>query len=118
MSNPGKWDQSAGGHVDEGEKYEDAAQREVREELGAPELKLQKVLKMFTEDTDELMKIKRRFSVLYVASYDGEIKPNHEEVSEVKWIRLKELESWMEKTPGDFTQGFVTFFKEFRMIQE
>jgi len=31
---PGKWDSSVGGHVDPGESYEQAAQRELAEELG------------------------------------------------------------------------------------
>lgn len=31
---PNTWDQSAGGHVDEGETYEEAALRELQEELG------------------------------------------------------------------------------------
>jgi isopentenyldiphosphate isomerase len=31
---PGKWDTSVGGHVDSGESYEQAAYREMREELG------------------------------------------------------------------------------------
>jgi len=31
---PGKWDTSVGGHVDPGENYEQAAQRELLEELG------------------------------------------------------------------------------------
>ena len=32
---PGRWDSSVGGHVDPGESYEDAAERELAEELGA-----------------------------------------------------------------------------------
>jgi isopentenyldiphosphate isomerase len=31
---PGKWDSSVGGHVDPGESYEQAAERELAEELG------------------------------------------------------------------------------------
>jgi 16S rRNA (adenine1518-N6/adenine1519-N6)-dimethyltransferase len=33
-THPGKWDSSASGHVDAGESYKEAAQRELREELG------------------------------------------------------------------------------------
>jgi isopentenyldiphosphate isomerase len=37
---PGKWDTSVGGHVDPGETYEQAAERELHEELG---VKLQEI---------------------------------------------------------------------------
>lgn len=33
---PGKWDSSAAGHLDAGESYEEAAVRELKEELGCP----------------------------------------------------------------------------------
>lgn len=37
---PGKWDTSVGGHLDPGENYEEAARREMFEELGIADLPL------------------------------------------------------------------------------
>ncbi|MDO8574308.1 MAG: NUDIX domain-containing protein, partial [bacterium] len=39
----GKWDQSAGGRVDEGENYNEAARRELKEELGITSVPLREV---------------------------------------------------------------------------
>lgn len=40
---PGKWDSSAAGHLDAGESYEEAAVRELKEELGVSGCGLQKI---------------------------------------------------------------------------
>src|SRR3954468_22149160 len=49
QDNSGKWDQSAGGHVDEGEDYRVAAKRETQEELGITVNDLQQVGKFYVE---------------------------------------------------------------------
>jgi isopentenyldiphosphate isomerase len=45
--------------------------------------------------------------MLYVARFEGELTQDNDEVSEIKWISLKDLEKWMADTPDDFTQGFL-----------
>ncbi|MEP6822650.1 MAG: 16S rRNA (adenine(1518)-N(6)/adenine(1519)-N(6))-dimethyltransferase RsmA, partial [Chthoniobacterales bacterium] len=42
---PGVWDSSAAGHVDAGEEYDDAAERDLKEELGV-QSRLERVLKL------------------------------------------------------------------------
>ena len=109
---PGRWDQSAAGHVDEGEEYRTAAERELAEEVGITGVSLEEVGKTQNIDTDEPDKIKKRFSTLYVGRYDGDIAFSPEEVSEVRWIRPSTLLEWMQKSPDEFTEGFVVNFKE------
>ena len=65
----------------------------------------------FTDEKDQPGKIVKRFNMLYTATYDGEVKPSPEEVSEVRWIDPKELSKWMEERPNDFTEGFIENFK-------
>lgn len=103
---PGKWDQSVGGHVDEGENYLQAAYRELQEELSIKNISLQEVSKFYTEETDG-GDIKKRFNTLYSVEYEGRVEPNKTEVAEIKWVKVEELEDWMEKRPEDFTQGFI-----------
>jgi isopentenyldiphosphate isomerase len=112
---PNRWDQSAAGHVDEREDYAAAAKRELREEVGVNDMPLKETLKFYSEDTDE-PRIKKRFNVLYVGTYDGEIKIDKHEVSEARWIQPDELSKWMQQRPSDFTQGFIKCFEMFRKM--
>jgi isopentenyl-diphosphate delta-isomerase type 1 len=111
LSLPGRWDQSSAGHVDAGEDYCTAAERELVEEVGATNVTLTELGKIYSDEADEPEKIKKRFSTIFTGHYDGEITPNPEEVSEVRWIAPQELLEWMNKKPDEFTQGFVNSFK-------
>ncbi len=111
---PGKWDQSAAGHVDEGEDYLTAAKRELEEEVGVKNIELTEKGKFFTNEKDQPGKIVKRFNMLYIGEYDGEVKPNAEEVSQIRWISNEELSAWMEKHPQDFTEGFIMSFRNLR----
>ena len=109
VPSPEKWDQSVGGHVDEGESYLEAAVRELNEEMGIKGIPLQEITKFYTENINGT-KTMKRFSTLYLGNYDGEINPNPEETSEVRWIALDELATWMKEKPEDFAHGFITAF--------
>jgi len=115
LSSPGKWDASSAGHVDEGEEYIEAATREMQEEIGVQNILLKKLKKIRTEEGLETG-IQKRFCMLYTASYNGEIKFNREEVSEVMWIQPKDLETWMARQSKDFAKGFLVSFKEFSRL--
>jgi isopentenyldiphosphate isomerase len=106
----GKWDQSAAGHVDEGEDYVTAAAREANEEIGLKDVPLTEIGKFYTEEVDE-NKVKKRFNMLYVATYDGDLVKDNDEVSEIKWIKPSELTAWMDERPDDFTEGFIQTHK-------
>ena len=114
---PGRWDQSAAGHVDEGETYLEAAARELFEEVGVSGVELKEIIRVATDETDESGKIKKRFSMLYTTTYNGEIKFNRGEVSEVKWIHPDDLNRLMDEHPDDFTQGFMFNFKKYYEIR-
>jgi len=104
---PGKWDQSAAGHVDEGEDYLEAAKRELMEEVGIGGVELVEVGKFYQDEIDEDGKVKKRFNMLYEAMYDGEVNFDENEVSEIKWIQMDELKQWISEKPKELTQGFI-----------
>jgi len=62
---PNTWDQSVGGHVDEGESYDKAAKRELSEELGIEKIPLKKITKFYIEQEFN-GKLLKEFSTLRV----------------------------------------------------
>ncbi len=112
--NPGKWDQSAGGHVDEGEDYQTAAIREVQEELGVTLVDLKMVGKIYIERpaNDDFL---RRFQTIYVAQYDGPLHPDKKEVAKVQWFSPNKIREWYDAKPQDFTKNF---HKSFLLVEQ
>lgn len=108
---PGRWNESAAGHVDEGEEYLQAAIRETEEELGIKNAVVEEVSRFKSEETDEPDKKKNRYTMVYVLHYDGDINPSADEVAETKWLDPKELSEWIERSPDDFTEGFILGFQ-------
>jgi 16S rRNA (adenine1518-N6/adenine1519-N6)-dimethyltransferase len=115
---PGRWDQSAAGHVDEGEDYLTAAARETREEVGIERVDLTEVGKYYSEELDDGL-LKKRYTTLFTGVFDGERLEGDGEVSDVMWIPPLALKSWMNDKPEDFTQGFIQCYDYFeRKLQE
>lgn len=111
-SMPSYWDQSVGGHVDEGETYDDAAQRELKEELGIEHIVLNRIEKYFEGTRGGT------FTMLYVGEYNDVVHPNPGEVSAVEWFSIRELQKEMEARPSDFTPGCRSSFDRYlRHIQ-
>jgi len=102
-SNPGKWNESVAGHVDEGETYLQAAEREMEEEIGVRGVELKELKKIYTEEAGENKR--KRFTMLYSGTYDGEIRPDFDEVAQVRWVSPEVLRKEIEEHPERFTEG-------------
>lgn len=108
---PNRWNESAAGHVDEGEEYQDAAEREFTEELGIAGIQVVEVGRFKSEETDEPDKKKNRFTAVYIARHDGAVQPSPREVAATKWLSAKDAYEWMKRSPDDFTEGCILGFE-------
>lgn len=84
-SHPGYWDISMGGHVDAGEEYEEAARREIREELGI-DAPLQEVARREAAPDSGW-----EFVRLYEVHFDGDVNFNRNEIDEIAWVSLDDF---------------------------
>lgn len=106
---PNLLDLAACGHVDLGESYEEAAKRELKEELGI-QCNVAFLNKIFNEFTENNKKIKF-FTGIYLGVCDDEAKLS-EETALFKKMSLSELRKAVYHNPELFTPGFVKDFKE------
>lgn len=113
-SYPGRWTDAATGHVDEGETPESAASRELAEELGISS-PIKFLGKFRVTDTDPTCKIMDAFHYVYAGKFDeaGDLHPDPEEVSEVRWYDPDELDHDITKTPDHFTPGLVEVWRRY-----
>jgi isopentenyldiphosphate isomerase len=106
-SHPLKLDSSAAGHVDPGESYEEAAVRELREELGITG-KVERVLRLRASPETDYEHV-----TLFCVVTESEPSPNSEEIVWGGFMTRDRLSSLMEQTPEDFVPAFILLWKQF-----
>jgi 16S rRNA (adenine1518-N6/adenine1519-N6)-dimethyltransferase len=100
---PLAWDSSAAGHLDSGETYDEAAIREIREELGVELASTELVFKIPAgPGTDN------EFVELHMAHHDGQVRTPPEEVRTGQWFSPALVTEWIAARPQDFARGFRT----------
>jgi isopentenyldiphosphate isomerase len=118
---PNVWDISVAGHIAAGEKEIVSAMREVEEEIGLKikesELQLLNIRNVqFTTNTT----INNEIIYLYLLKFDGNIKQlkiQEEELQEIKFFKLKELEKQLKETPEKFTPYGDYFYEIINRIR-
>ena len=97
---PGRWDLGAGGVVGVGEPYDEAARRELAEELGIDAEPV--LLGPYAYEDDDVRSVGR----VYRAVHDGEVSFRDGEVVEACWVTRDELslrlrrDSWVADAPA------------------
>ena len=98
-NNPGVWDSSCSGHVDAGETYVVAAERELMEEIGL--LVEQPLAPLFKLDACEDTGME--FCWVYRTQSEGPFDLNPEEIDEGRWFSAQELTEQLEANPEAYS---------------
>lgn len=99
------WDSSAAGHVDAGEEYDQAALRELKEELGL-ETALTPLIRLPASDQTG-----QEFIWLYTGVWDGPITFDPVEIEAGEYFPTEIVTAWIDARPSDFAPGFVECWK-------
>lgn len=102
---PGYWTVSVSGHVTFGQTYDEAAKREMEEEIGLV-LDLKPLQKIYIEE-------EREFAFIYKAHLKDEemtkISFDQDEISEVRWVAVKKLTEFIKE--NDLTPSALKVLK-------
>ena len=101
------WDSSAAGHVNAGEGYDEAAERELLEELGIA-VRLEKMAKLPPSDNTG-----QEFIWLFYGKHDGPFQLDRGEIEAGAFFPPDIVTGWLKARPADFAPGFVECWKTF-----
>jgi mutator protein MutT len=96
----GKWDLPKG-KLDKGETIEQCAVREVEEETGLKDIKLNKLITVTYHTYDEFGKHILKDSHWYSMKVNGQQKTTpqtEEQIEEIRWVKKKELKNYFDNT--------------------
>lgn len=106
---PGLWDTSAAGHVDSGEEYLTAAQRELGEELALFDVALRAICDLPAQPATG-----EEFVRVYVGSTTVEPQPDPREIAAGGWWPVADIVPWLARDPAAFTATFKQIFSQFQ----
>ncbi len=103
---PGYWGLVAG-HVDPGESYEEAAKREMMEEIG--------ISAKLTQLFKRVMKVpyESEMEMIFLANHNGPFKVNKEESEEVRFFNQEELREALKSDSIKLSLGCIQVLKKF-----
>lgn len=102
----GLWTNTCCSHPARGEILEEAVPRRMQEELGMT-CDVQEIFSFtyFHRFSSECAEYE--FDHVFIGEWDGKVFPDPEEISEVAWIKWKELQKQMMERPDDFSPWFM-----------
>lgn len=109
----GLYDHSVGGHISQGETYEEGTKREAAEELGIA----QPLEKLSVFYSDEGPKMQHMFGLFTcTASPEWRFAPN-DEVEEIIPMDMRDIQTLMKSNPEKFTGGFINTMNEYLRLK-
>ena len=110
---PNQWTNAVCSHPRMGETYMEAAQRRLKEELGIETPITYRFNFLYKADVGQNL-WEHELDHVFTGNFEGEFKLNEEEVSEVRYISIDELDKEISANPENFTEWFKIILKEYK----
>ena len=110
---PNQWTNAVCSHPRMGETYMEEAQRRLKEELGIETPITYRFNFLYKADVGQNL-WEHELDHVFTGNFEGEFKLNEEEVSEVRYISIDELDKEMSANPENFTEWFKIILKEYK----
>jgi isopentenyl-diphosphate delta-isomerase len=110
---PGKWDVSVTSHVHKNENYEEAGIRRTRQELNASVENLNRLFS-FTYFAPYGEYSENEFCVFLEGELDDTVRPNHDEIMEIKYTTVGQLATDIQKDPESYTPWLKIAFEKYQ----
>ena len=110
---PNQWTNAVCSHPKIDETYLEGAQRRLNEELGITADLTEKFSFIYKADVGQNL-WEHELDHVFVGNYDSEFQLNTEEVAEVRYISMEDLDQEMKQNPELFTEWFKIILKEYQ----
>ncbi len=109
---PGLWTNTCCSHPRSGETLQQATHRRLKEEMGF-DCQLKEVFSFIYQAKFDNGLTENEYDQVFVGKFDGQPKPNPDEVDGWKWISIKGLKKDINKNPGKYTPWSKIIIKEY-----
>ncbi|KFF00816.1 isopentenyl-diphosphate delta-isomerase [Chryseobacterium formosense] len=110
---PGKWTNAVCSHPRNGETYLEGAERRLNEELGIKAELSEKFYFIYKADVGGGL-WEHELDHVFTGIYNSDFNLNVDEVEEIRFISLEDLETEMAKNPEEFTEWFKIILEEYK----
>lgn len=110
---PEQWTNAVCSHPRVNESYLNGAHRRLQEELGISVAITEKFHFIYKAEVGKNL-WEHELDYVFTGFYEGGFTLNKDEVSEVRYISMEDLEKEMQQNPGNFTEWFKIILKEYK----
>ncbi|WP_312076215.1 isopentenyl-diphosphate Delta-isomerase [Chryseobacterium sp.] len=110
---PGQWTNAVCSHPRNGETYLEGAHRRLREELGIETELTEKFHFIYKADVGGGL-WEHELDHVFTGNYNAEFRLNKDEVEEVRFVSLEDLDKEIAENPENFTEWFKIILEEYK----
>ncbi|MDO5615450.1 MAG: isopentenyl-diphosphate Delta-isomerase [Cruoricaptor ignavus] len=110
---PGKWTNATCSHPRIGETYQQAAERRLQEELGITTTITEKFHFIYKADVGDGL-WEHELDYVFIGKYNGDFNLNEDEVAEIRYISMEDLDKEMTENPEHFTEWFKIILEKYK----